>query len=207
MKRSSVVLIGGLLLAGLTGAVWADAGFWAGPKGVAFHPQNSGLHRYYRPYWGGGLEFGWRAWKHIELGAEGSYIRALGKEEMEETDASGNVVGTFNDENSFLILSSKVSYRFLGQRTPYLGFGVGFYRASWKLVGLSREYPEIHPISHSSVGTQLFAGYDFRVRRWFGLRGEGGVQIARAEDEYEQYQWPYGDMGGWKASLGAYVAW
>ena len=150
------------------------------------------------------MEFGWRAWKHIELGAEGSYIRALGKEEMQETDVSGNVVGTFNDENSFLILSAKVSYLFLGQRTPYLGLGVGYYRASWKLVGTSHPFPAV---THSAAGTQIFAGYDYRVHRWFGLRAEGGVQVARAEDEFEQYQWSYGDMGGWKASLGAYVAW
>jgi len=207
MKRLAFVLITGILLVSFSGSCWADAGFWAGPKGVAFHPQNSALHRFYRPYWGGGAEVEWLVWKHIELGAEGSYIRALGKEEMQEIDEQGNIVGTFNNENSFFILSSKASYRFLGKRTPYLGLGVGFYRASWKLVGLSREYPEIHPISHSAVGTQVFAGYDYRVRRWFGLRAEGGVQVARAKYEYEQYQWTPGDMGGWKACLGTYIAW
>jgi opacity protein-like surface antigen len=199
MKRLAFVLITVILLVGFSASGWARAGFWVGPKAVIFYPLNSYLHSGYRTFWGGDAEGGWLIWKRFELGAEVSYIRALGKEEMQETDESGNIVGTFHDENDFLVLSSKAAYRLLNESTPYFGIGLGFYRASDKLVGTSHPYPTI---SHSALGTQVFAGYDYRVRRWVGFRAEGGFQIAKAKEAH----WINGDMGGWKASLGAYLS-
>lgn len=203
MKRIMLVL----MIVGLSSPVWADAGFWVGPKVVYLNPSNPYVKRDFRTFWGGGGEVG-RRFKHFEVGLEGNYITARGKNSMEETDEGGVVVGYFWDRLSSFTLMPKAAFRPWLKRTPYFGLGLGYQWSSWTLPGLSHPVPDFPGRTVWVMCTDLFAGYDYRLNHWGGVRVEGAFRRPGAIDNNPHAMLhDYGNFRGFTGSLETYLAW
>ena len=203
MKRLMLVL----LMLGLSSLVRADAGYWVGPKGTYLHPSNQYVKRDFRTFWGGGGEMG-RRFRHFEVGLEGNYITARGKDDFEETEAGGVVVGYFWQRLSSFTLMPKIAFHPWIKRTPYLGLGLGYQWSSWTLEGLSHPLPDVPGRTVWVMCTDFFAGYDYRFHRWGGVRVEGAFRRPGEIDNNPHYMLhSYANFRGLTASLETYVAW
>jgi len=202
LKQLDKLLVSSMLVSFLAGAGWANVGLLGGVKTYYFHPSNENIQIMFEKFWGWGGEVGW-VHNHIEAGAEMSYIRAKGKYSMQELIAPG-VIGTFWPKLSALTVAPRVAFRFLRQRTPYVGLVVGYHRMTYKYIGHS--YPS--PIeSSSAMSTEFFAGYDYRVFKWSGLRIEGGYRMPEPNENKPGVFNIYKDMRGSRASVGTYLIW
>ena len=226
MKRLVFVLITGILLVGLSDSGWSKAGFWAGPRGFYFLPSKENVQVAFKTFWGWGGEVGW-AYKHIESSLALEYARARGEEDIWWAHVPG-FDGTYREHLSVLTLTPRVAFRLEPQRTPYAGFGVGYQKVTWGLQKVSDSHPiglltgivTEKPIgqppspgqptleSYATVSVEAFMGYDYRLVKWSGIRGEWSYRMSGEVKQNKAWLYAhYQTMGGWKASLGAYVAW
>jgi len=205
MKRLAFVLITGILLVSLSGSCWADTGFWFGPKGLYFHPSDENIQRFYKTFWGWGGEAGW-SHRHMEVSLEASYFQAKGKLLWEEFVPGEGVIGYYWEHLSAFSVAPRVAFRLRPQHTPYAGIGVGYHKMSWGFQGLQRTYV-LSNESSSAMSTELFAGYDYRLVKWCGARGELGYRMPEPVERDKTWLYAmYKDMRGWKASLGVYLS-
>ncbi len=208
MKRLAFVLITGILLVGLSGSCWAEAGFWIGPKGLYFRPSYEPYRKLYRTYWGWGGEAGWVSRRHLEFSLEARYIGARQKLVMQAVDPRGNIVGDYWYGLYDFAFTPRLYLRLMGSRTPYLGFGISYHRVTLKMEGVEIWWvdEEYKRQSSSAFGPALLVGYDYRLAKWAGLRSEGSYQNVKVSYRIGALAYER-DLSGWTASLGTYIAW
>ena len=106
LKRLILILI---ILLNLRISTWAEADFWAGPRGLYFLPSKENVQVAFKTFWGWGGEVGWAS-KHIESSLALEYARAGGEEDIWWAHAPG-FDGTYREHLSVLTLTPRVAFR------------------------------------------------------------------------------------------------
>lgn len=173
MTRKVLALMVSFFLTYLASASWAEIGLWVSPKGAYFYPSNESTRKLFSNFIGGGLECGGVFYKRFALSGDLVYVRGRSREELQRTDNSGNVIGTFREQLKVLGVTGGFYYRFLNASTPYVGGGWGYYRSTWQVWD--------HSVASSAWAPYLVVGFDYRPLRWLGLGLEGRYQAAKGK--------------------------